>query len=160
MEPVYLSLGSNMHDPRKQLKLAVKQIERRIGEVTRLSSIYLTAPWGNQNQEPFLNQVIELETEMTPHRLLQELLMIETDMGRVREQKWEPRIIDIDILFYGSVVMEGNLNIPHPLLHLRRFTLGPLLELIPDWKHPVLHKTITELYESCPDTGNVEKLSD
>ncbi|MFA6261826.1 MAG: 2-amino-4-hydroxy-6-hydroxymethyldihydropteridine diphosphokinase [Bacteroidia bacterium] len=160
MEPVYLSLGSNMQDPRKQLSLAVKQIERRIGDVTRLSSLYLTAPWGNQKQEPFLNQVIEVETEMTPHRLLQELLMIETDMGRVRVQKWEPRMIDIDILFYGSVVMEGNLNIPHPLLHLRRFTLEPLHELIPDWKHPVLNLTVAEMLKNCPDIGKVEKLSD
>lgn len=160
MEPVYLSLGSNMHEPRKQLAHAIRLIEKRAGEVIRQSSVYLTAPWGNENQAPFINQVIELETEMTPHRLLQELLMIETDMGRVREQKWEPRIIDIDILFYGSVVLEGNLNIPHPLLHLRRFTMEPLYELIPDWQHPVLNKTMAELLKICPDTGKVEKLSD
>jgi 2-amino-4-hydroxy-6-hydroxymethyldihydropteridine diphosphokinase len=100
--------------------------------------------------------VLELETKLTPHDLLKKLLDIETAMGRVRSRKWEPRIIDIDILFYRDEIITGNLNIPHPLLHVRRFTLIPLNEIASSFVHPVLHKTISQLLAECPDNSIVE----
>jgi 2-amino-4-hydroxy-6-hydroxymethyldihydropteridine diphosphokinase len=94
----------------------------------------------------------------TPEILMDKLLYIESLMGRVRQQKWEPRIIDLDILFFDHVVLQGALNIPHPLLHERRFTLEPLNELAPELVHPVLGKTVAQLLASCTDNSDVEKL--
>jgi 2-amino-4-hydroxy-6-hydroxymethyldihydropteridine diphosphokinase len=106
-----------------------------------------------------LNQVLEVETIVSSQVLLQTILTIEQEMGRNRKQKWEARIIDIDILFYGAeIINTKNLVVPHPLLHQRRFTLLPLTEIAPNMEHPVLHQTISQLLQICPDQGLVEKM--
>ena len=102
---------------------------------------------------------MKVETELAANQLLKTILGIETKMGRNRNIKWEPRIIDIDILFYDEeIIDEEDLKIPHPLLHERRFTLVPLNEIASTYIHPKLKKTISQLLENCIDTGIVEKL--
>lgn len=103
---------------------------------------------GKTDQPLFLNGVIEIETQLPPVTLLQRLKAIEVQLGRVPREVWGPREIDLDILFYGqALVCEEDLTIPHPLLHRRLFVLKPMLDLNPDWIHPVLEKTIRELME-------------
>lgn len=159
MHNVYLLTGSNVGDSLALLNTAIKHINTQVGKVTQQSSIYKTAPWGNVNQQHFYNQVLLVQTTLSAHQVLQTILQIELDMGRVRELKWAPRTIDIDILFYDNLVMdEDDLTVPHPLLHLRKFTLQPMAELAANLVHPKLHATISQLLVSCPDTGLVEKL--
>lgn len=154
---IYLLTGSNVGDAALNLEIAFTHIQQT-GRISRQSSVYLTEPWGNKNQNAFLNQVLELLTEFSPLELMQELLRIEQEMGRKRTQKWEPRIIDIDILFFDDLIIEGELIIPHPLLHERRFTLEPLFELTPDFVHPFLKLSVRDLLEQCKDEGKVNKL--
>lgn len=159
MHNVYLLTGSNVGDSLALLNTAIKHINTQVGKVIQQSSIYKTAPWGNVNQQNFYNQVLLVQTTLSAHQVLQTILQIELDMGRVRELKWAPRTIDIDILFYDNLVMdEDDLTVPHPLLHLRKFTLQPMAELAANLVHPKLHATISQLLVSCPDTGLVEKL--
>jgi 2-amino-4-hydroxy-6-hydroxymethyldihydropteridine diphosphokinase len=159
MHNVYLLTGSNVGDSLALLNTAIKHINTQVGKVIQQSSIYKTAPWGNVNQQHFYNQVLLVQTTLSAHQVLQTILQIELDMGRVRELKWAPRTIDIDILFYDNLVMdEDDLTVPHPLLHLRKFTLQPMAELAANLVHPKLHATISQLLVSCPDTGLVEKL--
>lgn len=159
MHNVYLLTGSNVGDSLALLNTAIKHINTQVGKVIQQSSIYKTAPWGNVNQQNFYNQVLLVQTTLSAHQVLQTILQIELDMGRVRELKWAPRTIDIDILFYDNLVMdEDDLTVPHPLLHLRKFTLQPMVELAANLVHPKLHATISQLLVSCPDTGLVEKL--
>ena len=148
-----------MGNSAEHLHAARQNIRHKLGIVTNASSMYKTAPWGNTNQQDFLNQVLELQTEVTPENVLETILQIEQEMGRTRLYKWEPRIIDIDILFASDVVMQTpELAIPHPLLHERRFTLVPLCEIAPEFIHPVLHKTIRQLLDVCNDDSLVEKM--
>jgi 2-amino-4-hydroxy-6-hydroxymethyldihydropteridine diphosphokinase len=159
MYNVYLLTGSNVGDSLVLLNTAIKHINTQVGKVIQQSSIYKTAPWGNVNQQHFYNQVVLVQTILSPKQVLQTILKIELDMGRVRELKWAPRIIDIDILFYDNLVMEeADLIVPHPLLHLRKFTLQPMAELAANLLHPKLQANISELLLTCPDTGLVEKL--
>jgi 2-amino-4-hydroxy-6-hydroxymethyldihydropteridine diphosphokinase len=159
MPAIYLLTGSNIGDSAANLHQAFLLIERQIGRVEAASSVYQTEPWGNKDQQVFLNQVLLVQTELSPDQVLKTLLDIEQGMGRNRIVKWEPRIIDIDILFYDQLILsETGLTIPHPLLHQRRFVLTPLNEIAPAYVHPVFHRTISELLAGCPDTGTVEKL--
>lgn len=126
------------------------------GKIAAESSLYETAPWGNTEQPPFLNQAIALDTDLDPHLLLSTLLAIEKSLGRVRTTQWAPRPIDIDILLYGDVVIhEPELTVPHPALPERRFALTPLNEIASGLSHPVLQKTIGELLAECKDTLDV-----
>lgn len=121
--------------------------------VTRVSRIYETAAWGKIEQDDYLNQVVSIATLLNPQQLLLLISTIESRMGRIRKKIWEPRIIDLDILFYGmEVISEEKLVIPHPHLQDRRFALTPLAEIAPDLLHPVLQKSIRALLEMCPDT--------
>jgi 2-amino-4-hydroxy-6-hydroxymethyldihydropteridine diphosphokinase len=145
-------LGSNLGDRLEILNRAIDLLREEIGELRKISSVYETAAWGKTDQDAFLNQVLELETEFLPDRILHATQEIEKKLGRVRQEKWGPRIIDIDILFHANHIQENpELTIPHPQLHLRRFTLLPLAEILPDLQHPTLHKSIAELLEECPD---------
>ena len=127
MHTVYLLTGSNIGDSELNLLNASKFIQNQIGKVIASSHVYKTEPWGNKDQQLFLNQVLKVETELEPHQLLKTILEIENSMGRNRKIKWEPRIIDIDILFFNDeIIDQENLQIPHPLIHERRFTLIPL----------------------------------
>jgi 2-amino-4-hydroxy-6-hydroxymethyldihydropteridine diphosphokinase len=157
---VYILLGSNQGNSQQNLANACNLIKERIGLIQTKSSIYRTAAWGNTEQKPFLNQVLLVQTELKPLDCLNTLLQIETEMGRIRKEKWEPRVIDLDILFYNSETIEAdNLIIPHPFIAQRRFTLIPLAEISPNLFHPKLKQSILELLETCEDSLNVEKLA-
>lgn len=156
---VYLITGSNLGNAMSNLLHVKKLIREQIGEIINQSSVYKTAPWGNLNQQDFLNQTLHIQTNINPQALMREILIIESAMGRKRIEKWEPRIIDIDILFYDSLVLNTpDLVIPHPLLHERRFVLAPLLDIAPDFIHPLLNKSVSELLDTCIDSSKVDKL--
>ena len=156
MENLFLLTGSNIGNSAQHLQQAKQFINERIGIIVKSSSVYKTEPWGNKDQQDFLNQVLLVQTKLLAEDALIQLLQIEKEMGRNRIQKWEPRIIDIDILFYGDrIINTEKLIVPHPLLHERRFTLLPLAEIAAGYMHPVLHKTIEELLQSCNDTSAV-----
>lgn len=144
---VYLSLGSNIGNKRKNLLEAIRKIgELENTEVVKSSTILETEPFGYLEQDNFLNACLEVKTLMTAQEFLKEILQIELDMGRVREIKWGPRIIDIDILFYDKeIIEEDNLAVPHPWICEREFVLDPLSEIAPNYIHPLEKKTITML---------------
>jgi 2-amino-4-hydroxy-6-hydroxymethyldihydropteridine diphosphokinase len=159
MEEAYLLLGSNLGDSRKYISDAIESISNQVGEIIGISSLYQTASWGNTDQPDFLNQVVKLKTKLLPQQLLKNILVIEENFGRERIEKWGSRTIDIDLLFYGNeIIRDENLVVPHPYLHLRRFTLMPLVELSPELYHPVLNQTVTQLFNQLDDQLSVVKL--
>jgi 2-amino-4-hydroxy-6-hydroxymethyldihydropteridine diphosphokinase len=150
MTVVYLSLGSNIGNKENQIKTALSRIADYC-TIRTVSPLYLTEPVGYSDQDWFLNCVVEVETDVDPKMLLSSLKSIERKLGRKKTQTNGPRSIDIDILFYGDqVIQTKNLMIPHPLLQERLFVLQPMMDLNPCFVHPVLHKTIQELYEAQP----------
>lgn len=156
---IFLLLGTNKGNPLQNLSLAAEKIALAAGPVVARSSIYQTAPWGRSDQPDFHNQVIEIRSSLSPRDILNTVLQIEHDMGRVRREKWGPRIIDIDLLFYGDRVLnEPGLTVPHPGIPSRRFTLLPLSEIAPDFVHPVLQKSVQQLLTSSPDTLEAKRL--
>lgn len=157
---IVILLGSNIGDRQLALEEAKLMIYRRIGKLIESSSLFDSEPWGFKDKNFFLNQVIVIETSLSPHDLLKELLIIEKMMGRNRENSgYSARIIDLDILFYNSLIIsEDYLKIPHPRLHERRFTLLPLNEILPDYIHPLLKKSIRNLFNECEDSLVVRKL--
>jgi len=159
MKPVFLGIGTNLGEREENLRKAIKLIEEHIGSITEESSVYETEPWGFQSETSFFNMVIKIETNLTPSGLLGRILMIEAMMGRLREgQGYKSRIIDIDILFFGSRIFENKiLKIPHPRIQERRFVLVPLSEIAGDLLHPVFKKSIQELLQECKDKSKVLK---
>ena len=144
----------------EQLAYAARLIEERCGNIIDRSSLYETAAWGKTDQASFLNQALVLETTLNARDLLNEILYIENLMGRDRIEKYGPRIIDIDIIFFNhEVIRENGLSIPHPEMSKRRFVLEPLNEVIPAYIHPVYYKTVTELLSQCDDTLPVKKIT-
>lgn len=143
----YLSLGTNMGDKKKNLLEAIKKINTLENtKVTSESSILETEPFGYTEQDMFLNACIEIKTLFTPQELLEKLLTIELEMGRVRTIKWGPRVIDIDILFFDDeIIQDKNLCVPHPWICERMFVLEPLCEIAPNLVHPLERKPITTL---------------
>lgn len=159
MHTVYLLLGSNLGNRETYLDRARKMVEQKIGKIKRMSSLYQTQSWGKANQPDFINQVIEVASNLKAREVLEQIGVIENRLGRQREEKWGSRTIDVDILFYDrDCISEPDLTIPHPYLHERRFTLAPLMELVPELKHPVLNSTIEELYNKLSDNLTVERL--
>ncbi|MBK5277572.1 MAG: 2-amino-4-hydroxy-6-hydroxymethyldihydropteridine diphosphokinase [Bacteroidia bacterium] len=153
---VFLLLGSNLGNREENLLYALNSIQH-IGMVVASSAIYQTKAWGNTLQPDFLNQVVQIAYDKSPHQLLLEIHTLENEMGRLRSEKWGPRIIDIDILFFGQrIINEENLIIPHSGIAMRRFTLLPLSEIAPEFIHPVLNKNCNQLLKECPDTSYVE----
>ena len=158
MNKTYFLLGSNMGNSKGRLSKAILQIEKHIGIITRKSSLYVTAAWGNTKQPDFLNQVITVETNFSALQTMQTILSIEKKMGRIRTLKNAPRIIDIDILFFNKeIIAQAKLTVPHPQIQNRRFVLVPLNQLSPNLKHPLLKQTIHQLLLHCPDKLNVKK---
>lgn len=152
---VYLSLGSNMGDKRENLLEAIKRVgELENTEVVKSSTILETEPFGYIEQDNFLNACLEVKTLLTPQEFLSSILKIELDMGRVREIKWGPRVIDIDILFYDDeIIQEDNLAVPHPWICEREFVLEPLSEIAPNYVHPLERKTIMMLARKLKESG-------
>lgn len=160
MNTALILLGGNIGDRLQNLQQAAENIEKFIGKIVARSSVYETAAWGNLDQAFFLNQVLEIETQISASSLLRKLLAIEANMGRIRTKKNEPRIIDLDILFYNSFVINlPHLQVPHPQLQNRRFVLEPLNEIASDFIHPTLHQTVHQLLMVCLDPLDVKKFS-
>ncbi|MBN2215192.1 MAG: 2-amino-4-hydroxy-6-hydroxymethyldihydropteridine diphosphokinase [Bacteroidales bacterium] len=154
MNSVYILLGGNVGNKRKNLAIAHRMIREKACFIKRLSNIYETEAWGFEDSGTFLNQAAEMETSLKPLEVLEKVRSIEADFGRRRDQRirYQPRRMDIDILFYNSDVINlPGLIIPHPLLHLRNFVLVPLCELAADFVHPVFNKTILQLKNECKD---------
>ena len=147
---VYLGLGSNVGDREEYIEQAIFLLPKKKNiEFIRRSTNYESEPVGKEDQPAFLNAAVMIKTSLTPQKLLEETQEIETALGREREVEWGPRTIDIDILLFGDqIVSEDDLSIPHPLMHERMFVLQPLKEIAPRVIHPVLEKSISELYES------------
>jgi 2-amino-4-hydroxy-6-hydroxymethyldihydropteridine diphosphokinase len=149
---VYIGIGSNLGEREENCLRAIELLERKGITVVKRSSLYETEPWGMRNQPPFLNLAIEIETDLKPVRLLKALKDIEKAAGREKSCQWGPRILDLDILLFDDIVVhEENLEIPHPLMHERAFVLEPLCEIAPDVKHPVLKKSVHELFRQLTD---------
>jgi 2-amino-4-hydroxy-6-hydroxymethyldihydropteridine diphosphokinase len=148
----YLLIGGNIGERISNLNAASAAIEESCGKITAQSKIYETAAWGNENQPNFLNQLFIIETCLMPMDLLNQILNIESVLGRKRDVPNDPRTIDIDILYYNDLVLKSKaLTIPHPRIGKRRFSLVPLMEIAPDMVDPDLNLTIREMYERCDD---------
>jgi 2-amino-4-hydroxy-6-hydroxymethyldihydropteridine diphosphokinase len=157
---VYLSLGSNLGNREANLRTAIEKL-KEIGNPVAVSAFYETEPVEVQSQPWFLNCAVKLDTEKMPRQLIAAILALEQEMGRQRKQQKGPRTIDIDILLFGSSVIEiPSLTVPHPRMHERRFVLEPLAEIAPDARHPVFKRTIRELRDALPAGQTVKKLSD
>ena len=144
----YIALGANLGDRRGNIDRALALLRATPGvAVMKISSLLENAAIGGPpDSPPFLNAVAEIETTLAPRALLARLLEIEQQLGRQRRQKWDPRLIDLDLILYGDQVLnEPDLRVPHPLMHTRRFVLDPLKEIAPDAMHPLLEQRIADL---------------
>jgi 2-amino-4-hydroxy-6-hydroxymethyldihydropteridine diphosphokinase len=153
---VYIALGSNVGDRAAMLERAIVAMNSAGIRVLRQSSFYVTQPFHAPGQAWFLNAVVEAETSLLPLQLLHALLRIERELGRRRITPHGPRTIDLDILFYGSsVIRSRELEVPHPRLPERRFVLVPLVQIAPEFRHPALHKSATQLLAETPDRSEM-----
>jgi len=153
---ICLHLGSNLGDRHQNLQRSILEITQTVGQVIQQSSIYQTEAWGETEQPDFLNQSVLANTDLSPQEVLTRILEIETEMGRIREKKWGPRIIDIDLLFYDDLILTTpSLTIPHPQISFRNFVLIPTMEIFGDFIHPVFNLSVEELYLRCRDEGEV-----
>lgn len=157
----YLGLGSNLGDREAMLRGAREALHAPPElRVVSWSSLYRTEPVGGPaHQEAYLNAVLEVETTLDARRLLERCLEVEARFGRVRQERWGPRTLDVDLLFYSrELCREADLELPHPRLHLRAFVLIPLTELIPDFVHPLSGRTIRDLADALQPVKGVERL--
>ena len=162
-ESVFILLGSNLGDRKLLVNQACMMMEERCGKIVAKSRLYESEPWGFKAEHWFLNQVVVLDTEMSPDDLMDTLLAIEIELGRDRTTPHEgyvSRPIDLDILYWGEdlIVEKQHVIIPHPRLHKRRFTLLPLCDVAPDYVHPILKKTNRQLLDECDDFGKINVL--
>lgn len=152
---IYLGIGSNIGDRESNIRSALSQLEK-IVRIEKSSKIYETAPWGYQDQPAFLNMVLRCITDLPPKNLLDYCKSIEKSAGRKVGVRYGPRKLDIDILAYENLVMkDDSLEIPHAMLHMRAFVLIPLKEIAPDWTHPVLEVSVTEMIDQLETTEDV-----
>ena len=157
---IFIGLGSNVGDRLAFLDSAVRELgELGRTKVVRASSVYETEPYGEKNQAEFLNMVVEIESELEPDELLEEIKHFERKLGRRQTERWGPREIDLDILYFGNTVLNGGaLRIPHPEVVRRRFVLAPLNEIAPSFVDPVRGQNVSELLRACGDTCRVRKM--
>jgi 2-amino-4-hydroxy-6-hydroxymethyldihydropteridine diphosphokinase len=155
MNTAYIGIGSNLGDRYQNCLMALDMLQKTPGcKLTGHSNWYLTEPVGVEDQERYVNGVASITTELSPHDLLRMLLTLEQDMGRIRRKRWESRIIDLDLLLYGrELIDEKDLTVPHPLMHVRRFVLVPLVDLEPNLIHPSLGLTMSELLAQLSEEG-------
>lgn len=159
MNTAYLLTGGNLGNREQNLATARDFITTQCGAIIAASSLYETAAWGNTNQPAFLNQALTIKTVLNARQLIRRILKIEKLMGRIREEKYGPRLIDIDILLFNNEKHNYQfLKLPHPEMQNRRFALLPLAEIAPNIIHPVLYKTIAELLDECKDELLVKKI--
>ncbi len=157
MNKVTLSIGSNLGDREDNLSKAIKLIEENGEKVIQKSPIYETEPVGYQEQGEFLNQALEIESKKEIKELIQDFQEIEKKLKKDKKVENGPRTIDIDILYYNSeIINEANLNVPHPRMHERLFVLKPLNDIQPNFKHPVLLKTTSELLKDLKSNNQVK----
>jgi 2-amino-4-hydroxy-6-hydroxymethyldihydropteridine diphosphokinase len=153
----YIGIGSNLGEKVENCRRAIEAIGSDArNRVVGCSRLFRTEPVGKKDQEWFINGVAAVETTMSPRELLEFLLSIEKEMGRARIERWGPRIIDLDILFYGDRVLnEEGLQIPHPRLHERRFVMVPLKDIAPDLVHPIFQRTVSQILGELNATDEV-----
>jgi 2-amino-4-hydroxy-6-hydroxymethyldihydropteridine diphosphokinase len=158
MTAAHIALGSNLGDRAANLRTALEMLAQTAGiSITAVSAIYETAPVGGPEQDPYLNTCAALVTELTPARLLLVMLDIEEKMGRVRKVRWGPRIIDLDLLLYGTTIMNTPLlELPHPRMSERDFVLIPLADIAPDQNIPGLNRTVAMILAGRPDNEDVK----
>ena len=161
MFKVFLGIGGNIGDKQLNLIKVAHLIHARLGKIIKTSSIYETPPWGFVSEDHFWNQVLIIQTEMNPEKLLEEIHEIETKFGRKRTLgKYTSREMDIDILFFDDLFIEAdNLIIPHPRIQSRKFVLVPLVEVEPDFKHPLFRLTNLQMLENCKDESVIIKIN-
>jgi 2-amino-4-hydroxy-6-hydroxymethyldihydropteridine diphosphokinase len=158
MTQLFLSLGGNLGNTREIFEGAYPLIEKKIGKISVYSSIYQTQAWGPIPQADFLNQVLLVNTSLKAEACLAEILEIEREFGRERKERWGPRTLDLDILYYGDkVIAESDLSIPHPRIAERKFILTPLAEIAPTFTDPTSRKTMVTLLADCSDKGEVNR---
>lgn len=162
-ESVFILFGSNLGNRQLLVNQACKMIEERCGKIVAKSRLYESEPWGFKSEHWFLNQVVEINTSLTPDELMDTLLAIEKELGRDRSTPHEgyvSRPMDLDILYWNDGLIADNQHVivPHPRLHLRRFTLLPLCDVAPDYVHPILKKTNRQLLDECDDYGKINVL--
>jgi len=158
MNNVYLSIGSNLGNRIINCKKSLREISR-ISIITSISSLYETEPIGNSNQPRFINLAVSINTRLPSPLLLEMIKKIETNIGRFKNEKWGPRIIDIDIIFYNNIcINQSSLVIPHPSAHSRRFVMEPINEIAPNLIHPVLKRDITTLLKGVKQKQFIRKV--
>jgi 2-amino-4-hydroxy-6-hydroxymethyldihydropteridine diphosphokinase len=152
MNGIYIIIGGNLGDRLALIEDCKHKIEKEIGIISRSSSIYESASWGETDNPNYLNQVLYIESNFSAKEVLEKALEIEKELGRTRDKKWESRLIDIDILFFNEeIIDEKNLKIPHPHLQNRKFVLVPLNEIANKFIHPVFKKSVSYLLSICQD---------
>jgi 2-amino-4-hydroxy-6-hydroxymethyldihydropteridine diphosphokinase len=156
MTNIYLHLGSNNEGSKLLIDKALGYISEKIGNIKDQSNYYETEPWGLKEQPNFINLAVTVESSLSPSQLLKAIKDIESEMGRIKTEKWGPRVIDIDIIFYGDMIIKDqDLEIPHPHIQNRNFVLIPLMEIAGNVVHPVLKKEVEELYMESKDECEV-----